>query len=413
MKNQNIIFWVTIILLFLTISIVLYKNGYSKYVESMRIVPRPTIHVQQQYTPPPESNTRNNYGKGGLNELADKLIHKYFDEDLIPYSNTIDLYYEYFVNKGNLDASLKKKLCDICYYLIEVVIPNIPSVDNPNPHIEWSRIEWVAEGWESYNYSFNDDATSNFDSRNSFLRYGLGKRHKNSNDGNGLSSLSSLSSRSNFLSITPSPTVNSANSTDSLSGGGNGTTSCNSSCPIECSLTGMTAKSSKSSPFDAIVSSASKLNWWDAKIGFSNYDKNGKQHSSFSSSIYEGTSRAGTSANKWSTRSNVVYNVSVTQVQNKNTSSRWLNNYVRDQIINKWFDTASNADKPLPSKYALSIFEAYALSGISPIDRSHKNKLRDFVYYYLENIIPGLPTKDKPESYVEWRPMRHLSNSDL
>ena len=48
-----------------------------------------------------------------------------------------------------------------------------------------------------------------------------------------------------------------------------------------------------------------------------------------------------------------------------------------------------------------------------PIMSSYKNKLRDLIYYFMENIIPGLPTESKPVCYVEWRPIRWLSNSNL
>jgi len=109
---------------------------------------------------------------------------------------------------------------------------------------------------------------------------------------------------------------------------------------------------------------------------------------------------------------NILYEVLVTKAPNTMPNSQILNNYVKTQIIDKWFDTEENPNSPLPSKYAQSMFDLY-ISGRSPIDRNHKNKLRDFVYYYMENIIPGLPTQDNPVSYVEWRPMRLLSNSDL
>jgi len=39
------------------------------------------------------------------------------------------------------------------------------------------------------------------------------------------------------------------------------------------------------------------------------------------------------------------------------------------------------------------------------IDQEHKTKLYDLVYYFMENIIVGLPTETVPFSYVEWRPI--------
>jgi hypothetical protein len=347
---------------------------------------------------------------------VDDLIHQYFDEKLVPYNNTIDLYYEYFVNKGNLDPVLKKKLRDICYYLIEVVIPNIPSVDNPNPKVEWSRIEWLSDGWDSYNYSFNDDALSNLKSF-SALRYRLGSNHANS-ENEDESSASGLSLSSRIPSTTPSstkPVKSNAPLASAASAGSNGGgSSCNGSCPIDCNLSEKLAQSSGSSYLETVASSVSRPNWWDSKINYDSALIDTNSYGEFSDSIYEGTARAGTFKSKgYNPTMNTIYQVIVTNVKNTNVSSQILNNYVKNEIINKWFDTAADPDKPLPSKYAISIFESYTQGGLAPMDRTHKNRLRDFIYYYLENIIPGLPTKDVPFSKVEWRPLRYLSNSSL
>jgi hypothetical protein len=49
----------------------------------------------------------------------------------------------------------------------------------------------------------------------------------------------------------------------------------------------------------------------------------------------------------------------------------------------------------------------------SLIDQRHVNILIDLVYYFMENIIPGLPTESVPISYVEWRPIIWSSHTFL
>jgi hypothetical protein len=81
--------------------------------------------------------------------------------------------------------------------------------------------------------------------------------------------------------------------------------------------------------------------------------------------------------------------------------------------INKLIDKLFQDDGPnKPTNYLINLFNSY-VKGNPTIDTFHKNKLRDVVYYLMENIIPGLPTDNEPVSYVEWRPIRWLSHSSL
>jgi len=383
----------------------------------MRVIPQPEVHVQQEYTPPPGSVITNNTDADGLNEAVDKLIGQYFDKNQIPYTNTIAIYYKYFVNVGNLDDVLKKKLRDICYYIVEVVIPNIPSLDNPEPKVQWTRLEWLADNWNAYNHSFNLDALSNFNLLTNLRgKYGgtSGNSGRMGSSGSGINesgkegSDSSSSSALTPISGETSPNNNNANKS------GNGSPTCNMACPTACEISGSgssTSGSSKSSALARAASSATPSNWMNNKEKGFDYNSRGKNGSTGSNGL-PGTSASGKILNGGSNGNNIVYEVIITDVPNKFPDSQQLNTYVRTKIIDEWFDTTENAERPLPSKYAISMFDLYT-SGKTPMDRNHKNKLRDLVYYYMENIIPGLPSKDKPVSYVEWRPLRFLSNSDL
>jgi len=82
-------------------------------------------------------------------------------------------------------------------------------------------------------------------------------------------------------------------------------------------------------------------------------------------------------------------------------------------FIGEYFDD-SNGGKP--TKKAIDLFNLYT-AGATPMDLVHKNRLRDLIYYFMQNIIPGLPTGacdvSGQVSYVEWVPIQWLSHSDL
>ena len=77
-----------------------------------------------------------------LNQLIDRYIGMYFDKRGLSYMNTIQLYVDNCVNKGNVTEDNKSKLNDIGYYFLNIVIPNIQSVKNPNPEQNWPAIKW-------------------------------------------------------------------------------------------------------------------------------------------------------------------------------------------------------------------------------------------------------------------------------
>lgn len=414
--KTHIVFWVAVIILIIIICILLYKNGYIKYIESMRTVPRPMIHPDDKYTPPPGAAAQINIKPGGLNEDVDDFIGQYFDKNQIPYTNTISLYSKYFVNKGNLDPELKLKLRDICYYFIEVAIPNIPSVDNPKPEIKWPRIEWLSDNWDAYNYSFNEDAINNLNLLNRlYKKYGGGGGGSESKGRDGTNGIDGSNGDS---STNPNKLTDSKSEGSNLGYGSSkkagGTSTCNTNCPIECNAFTKCPPSSKSSSLSPATLSeqaknADSSNWWDVKN--KDYYGSGKNGQNGIAGL-PGTFGSGKYINGKSSGSNELHQVLITNAPNEYPDSMELNNYIKNKIIDVWFDTTSDAIRPMPSKYAQNMFDLY-IEGRSPIDRNHKNKLRDLVYYFMENIIPGLPTAEKSVSYVEWKPLRYLSNSDL
>jgi hypothetical protein len=83
-----------------------------------------------------------------------------------------------------------------------------------------------------------------------------------------------------------------------------------------------------------------------------------------------------------------------------------------DTQLNEMITLYFEENTGYPTEYAIKTFNEI-VQGATPIDLLHKNKLRDLIYYFMENIIPGLPTNARPVSYVEWIPIRWLSHSSI
>ena len=90
-----------------------------------------------------------------------------------------------------------------------------------------------------------------------------------------------------------------------------------------------------------------------------------------------------------------------------------------DDTLNAKIDTYFDKITGLPTPFAIGQFNSYTTE-LAPMDMFHKNKLRDVVYYFMENIIPGLPPAkstagavQSSNTYVEWKPIKWLSHSDI
>jgi hypothetical protein len=318
-----------------------------------------------------------------VNKDIDSILALYFDENNIPTMNLVDLYEKYFVGKDNLTSELKLKLKDVCFYFIYYVIPNMPSIRTEKPVVEWPKIQWLTDNWSSYNF-----------------------KYPGSLSGRGLFQLltSTKSSDSTGAVWDPNSGNSSGSNTDgSNSGGGGGSqistnNNCAGGCPSNC--------------FSMLLNKLNEI-------------KNAKAAASTTGSSTPGVSTPGSAAsygwgssNGYSDSDEVIPPANPSgkpvrgyYITNKPTNSKTdegeLSDFINNDIIKAHFNTNSD-NKPTP--YAISIFNNYVLYR-NPIDDSHKNKLRDLIYYFIENIIPGLPTNDKPVSYVEWRPVYWLTNS--
>lgn len=379
--------WFSLALLFLLLFIGVQCLDPIKK-EPMRTLYMPKVHPIVQYITPNYYGA--SYSTEDMNQWVDFYIARYFDDTNVPYLDTIDLYRKYIVNKGVLKQEYKNKMRDMCHYIVDIVIPNLPTIENLDPQIIWPKINWLSDDWKSYNYSFNLDAMANlFGGSMSYKRTASSGSKSQGDDSQGSLSPGSLSPRS-------------------LSSGGDssGSSSSNSSppenkvcdsCPKDCFGQFLSELSQKQGSDSGTANSPGS----SSPGSDSGEDSVGKYKSS------TGKGHGGKSEED-PERIFIVDQVLVTNEPVTNPSSQELNEWVLKKM--KYY---VDVDFDLyPTKQAQLDFTNF-IKMYGPIDRAHKNKLRDLVYYFMENIIPGLPTESKPVCYVEWRPIRWLMNSDL
>lgn len=380
--------WFSLALLFLLLFIgVQYLDPIKK--ESMRTLYTPTVHPIVQYITPNYYGA--SYSTEDMNQWVDFYIARYFDDQNVPYLDTIDLYRKYIVNKGVLKQEYKNKLRDMCHYIIDIVIPNLPTIEKPDPQIIWPKIEWLSDDWKSYNYSFNLDAMANlFGGSMSYNRTASSGSESKGDDSEGSASPGSASPGSD--------------SSGSDSSGSSSSTSsppqnkvCD-SCPSDCFgqfLTELSQKQGSNSPGTSSSPGSSSPGSDPGEDSRGKYKSStGKEHDENSGQGPSGIL--------------MVDQVLVTNEPVKNPSSQELNEWVLKKM--KYY-VDIDIDLSITKQAELDFKNFIKMYG--PIDRAHKNKLRDLVYYFMENIIPGLPTQSKPVCYVEWRPIRWLANSNL
>ena len=367
--------------------------------EGARTLPRPVIHPElneplYKFKPSPPY-----YGET-LNQLIDRYIGMYFDKRGLSYMNTIQLYVDNCVNKGNVTEDNKSKLNDIGYYFLNIVIPNIQSVKNPNPEQNWPAIKW--SGMNTFKVAIQPTPT--------YLIY-KGQPYKDSYFSQYNSSLAD-----NGGKIDPTQGGGTGNSGTGGTGGGGGSSadsgsgicdnddlnSCGIGCPSSC-LDGIAASWYKQQQDE---SSSSK----DGKDGSGDSNNtDGSQWDDKNRSNIGNTQKLpGGNNNTLIIGSAEIDGYVITdeeQTSTETTLNDKINAFIKEFFIEK------GPNKNRPTQKAIDVFNMY-FQYRKPMDDIHMNKMRDVIYYILQVILPGLPTSSLPRSYVEWRPIVWLSLSE-
>ena len=370
----------------------------SKTMESMRTLPRPTRHPLQPMDRM-SAPILGAYQSETMNQFIDRNISNYFDDNDVPYTNTVELYKKYCVDNGNVLLNIKSKLNDIGYYILDIVIPNIPTVKNPNPTVYWPAIQW--SGMAPFEVHISPQPT--------YLIY--------AGSNNFADQFSMYSSTwNNYIA---NNNAYSNNNTD-------GTPGSQDSSPTSSPIPSDPGAEQKCGACSSCMATA---------LGLSDACNQNNSNNSSSSSSTSGTAGTNTSnetntstvtttvnngmisytltgsnpsSSSLSIGSSVVYGYTITDASQNNTEvPSPLNEWITKDIINKYF-IESGPNQGKPTQAAIDLFNEYT-QGRSPMDDFHKNKLRDVVYYVMQNIIPGLPTSIFPRSYVEWIPIKWLS----
>ena len=84
-----------------------------------------------------------------LNENVNTFINDYFIESGPnqgkPTQKAIDAFELYFnQNKTPMDGIHMNKMRDLVYYILQSIIPGLPTVQLPRAYVEWRPIHWLS-----------------------------------------------------------------------------------------------------------------------------------------------------------------------------------------------------------------------------------------------------------------------------
>jgi len=381
--------------------------------EGARTLPRPVINPRvSEYEI--EKTTNIPIPGETINKMIDRFIFKYFDKNGFPLESTIALYSKYCCNKGNVTQENKRKLTDIGYYILDIVIFNIPSTNTPNPKEYWPPIKWsnhnifniliqptnTAQIIRGQNYRdeyvqnyTGSSSTSNFWSdlfgNDSGFDYGSNGSNNNNNDNNN----------------------NNQETADSCSDSPQ--SRCGIGCPTSCLSSAFAAALP---PPSSSSSSSSGNNGYNENGNESGIDNTTQNTISTQKSATNTTFLPG-GINEIIIGSANIDGYQITDCLQKSDGSE-LNDMINDFIKTYFIEGGPNENRP--TQTAIDLFNKF--QNKTPMDGFHMNKMRDLIFYVLQVIIPGLPTRTyvsgtparnkSDSSYVEWRPIRWLSLSE-
>ena len=387
--------WIFLFIILICILGIIVKETVFRphFLEGARTMPRPTRHAYEE-----EDNQtylkRPSVGQLSMNNWIDQTISSYFDEHNVPYTNAINLYTNYCVSQGLTTDENKRRLKDLCFYIIDYVIPSLPSVDNPNPSVILPPIEFNSMNFNAYNYNASvANEAYNYLANNPAPLFPPEFSSALNGDGPWDSSGTTQDGSSNSPGAGGSSGSTSGSSSSSSSGSGG----CGTTCPSAC-LGNMVDSTNGSSGSYGSYGGLNGLGTFDVSLSF--------QYNMFNITPFGIYSLANQITSPSAYMGHAGY--LITNQPNLTPNPNTLNSNI-ESIFTTYFDIG-NTNSPTP--YALGVFDFFAKHYL-PVDDPHKNKLCDLIYYIMEQIIPGLPTEGHPYSYVEWKPIRWLSHSSV
>ena len=415
-----------------------FKKGSVQ--EGMRTLPRPVIN--DEYNQPIQYKPSPPYMGETLDQMIDRSISRWFDIRGLPYFNTIDYYQSTCAFNGNVDSKCtgelqvdlyinqRSKLTDIGYYILNIVIPNIQTTDNPNPEEKWPPIVWtnkapfpikksIAPTYQVYQGAAYSSTTSSSSS-------------SSSDDTNGSSSSTTTDGSTDSNGDgTSSTSTDTDGSSDGSCGDLNALSRCGIACPTSC-LDNVAAAQAEIDRLNELLEeeedeeslTAQSISMNMGWLNFIAYQQTGQ--AATQTVLPNGTATINNTDNTLTIGNTEFDGYPTTELSanpddvqgdydagNVNTLSETIAQFISTNFISDPDDYNYNR----PTKEALLKFDSYTKNK-APMDQNHKNKLRDLVYYFMQIIIPGLPegtvsddctTNTFGTAFVEWIPLKRLS----
>lgn len=409
MKWKYLLYLIIVIILAIFIFQYVQKK-LGKIVEGARTYPMPRRHPLTDTYKSFSQNTKSNVIS--LNKEIDESLNQYFNPSGVPYINTIVDVERHVVGKspyteGSITPKLKSKLTDIGYYFLEIILPMIPTNTNPKPKINWPMLKWsgipgfkveIAKIPKYYIYKGRPE--------DNYLYL--------NNQGNTYSWLNQIEKDYNELFSDPASNNTSSSGSDSGSGGNNDTgcyddandgnsESCGIQCPQSCfekaaGIVPAPAPSSSDKTEDISTNSgesaSGKNNYSSLRHGgFRSYGNNGQK------STYENIATIGQS-------SYTGYDITQIKLEPRTENNSTLKNKIETWIGEYFKDKGQEGAEPTQQ---LKDTLKYYSTQYSPADAYHIQKLRDLIFYFMQVIVPGMPTLSLPHFYVQWRPLGKFS----
>jgi len=328
----------------------------------------------------------------GLNEFVDQLMDSYFDQQGFPFNETRT----YCLSKlqvpypnSLVDPWTLSKLNDIGFYFIRHVIPKCATTSVA----EQEAIAWPSMVWSTTMNMLQPG--TNLSSGVGIFKVATDGGSVDGSDGKSTSDKNSSDSRVRVQRSISSGDESIATAAGSCSVNG----PCGQPCPTSC-IDAALFKSAAPAPAPATsptqkgaltqnLDATDMAKWWSLFTedqGGSN-GSNGSDGSSSSSS------------------SSSIRNIKSDHFPVGSPTDDKLDTYLKTEIINAYFDPITG----IPTSKFIAKFRDYT-QGQIPMDEAHQNKLIDMVFYVMETVVSGLPTKTKTSFDFTWRPIPRLSH---
>ena len=320
-----------------------------------------------------------------LNQFIDKLIAQYFDKRGYPYTNTIEKYSDLCIENsageklGVTTEMNKRKLTDIGYYILNIVIPNIQTIDNPRPNIVWPAIQWTND--PTFKTQVQPTATYTIYKGQAWSSYGnemdADKTIESNRDINSYSKSSSSSDDDN-------KDDNNKDHSSTEGCNNNDDSKCRLACPSNC-VAGVLGAWNEVDKFKAETKKK--------EAGNNNVNTHTVVNTYPSNQFtqkYPGVDSLKGGSNVLIIGDTTVDGYQTTDVD-VDKDITLLNENINTFINDYFIETGPNKGKP--TQKAIDTFELYFNKNKTPMDGIHMNKLRDLVYYILQTILYSIINK--------------------